>query len=143
MEENENTKNSLVENGKRYALLDGIKIELKPNMPRFALMGLAAAQAGHSQEKMVEASWRMVQALVADWGQFEYYMIEKDERFDMLDQFINDALDAYDLEVGPTVEPSGSSDSSTPIPTTSRVVSLERGTVETVTADGTEHDLTF
>ena len=126
------------QDGKPWAMLDGIQVELKPTMPRFALMGLAAAQAGHSQEKMVESSWRLVQALVADWGLFEHLMIEDDRRFDLLDQFLEDALESYDVEVGPTQESSDSSSSSNEIEPTSRVVSFSRGTVETVEETGTE-----
>ena len=124
-------------------------IELSPTMPRFALMGLAAAQASGSQDQQMAATWRLLRGLVQNWNDLENWMAEDDAHFDELENIIEQAMELYDLpdeedpekdRPGPTEESFDSSPSSTVIPTTSRVVSLSRGTVE-VKAEDTEPEI--
>lgn len=114
---------------KKTCKLGEYEIELADTLPRFALMGMAAAHAGGSPTKINEAMWRLTRALVKDWDLFERAMLEDDSLFDKLDDFVNEAVESYD-DVDPTEESSDSASSSTSTETTSRVVSLERGTVE-------------
>lgn len=115
--------------------LGGEQFTLVPKLPRFAITGLAAAQSSRSEARMSEAIWRLCKALIRreDWDRFEDLMNDDDDLFDELDEFISQALEGYQL--GPTEESSDSAPSSNNIPNTSRVVSLERGTVEVQEAD--------
>lgn len=113
--------------------LGGVSFELKEKLPRFAMMGLVAAQSSNDQGRMTEAMWRLCRSLIIDWGSFENLMTERDELFDELDEFVMGCLEVYKL--GPTEESSDSSPSSMPTPITSRVVSLEQGTVEVQEVD--------